>query len=592
MTNPPTTRRRQTTRKSLRQSLKELLQRRRRDAKVQPGPVGSGILRKGGSCLYLPEPSRVSLFPNFESTTQFDIDSYSVHIPDHFADEVATVREASFSSPFLSRTSLLPARSLSRFNLNQAWAEHGKSYRPTQLSTVPETLTEGASRQASLVSLGSLRPSKSTLRIRESNRSLRSDRFSRPEVSHSSEKPASQPRSGESRRDLRGLANSQYHVGDPPTPVSPARSARSTQSGQPSITSINHFGSFCVLDTHASGCPVTATSADLKYIFKVGELFFLNNQECTDASMDIVTGSDADGNEVTHLVLFSPLVSPSSGRSRFLLAALIDVTFFIKDAAAVPELDMISEESVLDEGVATPLYRQLSADQVYVSPKVVSYELSCGDLLGGCSVEDDDDYRTPTYSSNERGIIPGMAMYADIDYADTDMKRDPSSARFEDVWTDLAREELIRGRKRPLASVVSARSGHNSVYTSPSQSERSSTLSKVDHVLENFMSELQQLYSDFFLLAKSPLDAWFYEICNVSPSVYVSKDYVHGHLSHSSRDTITQLSELLAEEAAFDINVRWGDKGEVKQLYCIPLFGQRDLTWICMLVDVKLGTLW
>ena len=500
--------------------------------------------------------------------------------------------EASFSSPIAARTSLLPARSLSQCNLNQTWAEHSKSYRPTQLSTVPESLTEGASRQASLVSLGSLRPSKSTLRIRESNRSLRSDRFSQPEVSNSSEKPASQPRSGESWRDLRGLANSQHHVGDPPAPVSPARSARSTQSGQPSISSINHFGSFCVLDTHASGCPVTATSADLKYIFKVGELFFLNNQECTDASMDIVTGSDADGNEVTHLVLFSPLVSPSSGRSRFLLAALIDVTFFIKDAAAVPELDMISEESVLDEGVATPVYRQLPADRVYVPPKVVSYELSCEDLLGGCSVEDDHDYRTIAYSRNERGIIPGMGMYADIDYADTAMKRDPTLARFEDVWTDLAREEMIRGRKRPLASAASARSGHNSVYTSPSQSERSSTLSKVDHVLENFMSELQQLYSDFFLLAKSPLDAWFYEICNVSPSVYVSKDYVHGHLSHSSRDTITQLSELLAEEAAFDINVRWGDKGEVKQLYCIPLFGQRDLTWICMLVDVKLGTLW
>ena len=445
------------------------------------------------------------------------------------------------------------------------------------------------------MSLGSLRTSKSTLRIRESNRSLRSDRCSRPEVSCSSRKPASQPRSGGSRRDLRGFANSQHHHKDSPIPVSSARSvdcqSRSTKSGQPSITSIKHFGSFCVLDTHASGCPVTATSADLKYIFTVGELFFLNNQECTDASMDIVTGSDADGNEVTHLVLFSPLVSPSSGRSRFLLASLIDVTFFIQDAAAVPELDMISENSVFDEGIATPVYRQRSADPVYVPPKVGGYELSCEDLLGGCFVED-DDFRTTAYSSTERGNIPGMGMYADIDYTDTDMKRHPSLARFGDVWTDLAREEMIRGRKSPLPSAASARSGHNSVYTSPSQSDRSSGVSKVDHVLENFMSELQQLYSDFFLLAKSPLDAWFYEICNVSPSVYVSKDYVHGHLSHSSRNTITQLSELLAEDTAFDIEVRWGDKGEIKKLYCIPLFGQRDLTWICMLVDMKLGTLW
>jgi len=106
------------------------------------------------------------------------------------------------------------------------------------------------------------------------------------------------------------------------------------------------------------------------------------------------------------------------------------------------------------------------------------------------------------------------------------------------------------------------------------------------------MSELQQLYSDFFLLAKSPLDAGFYEICNVSPPVYVTKDYVHGHLSRSTRDTLTQLSELLGGNSAFDMHVRWGITGEVKQLYCIPLFGQRDLTWVCMLVDVKLGLLW
>lgn len=534
----------------------------------------------------------MSLFPNFESTTQFDIDSYSVHIPNHFGNEVDFNGEAICLSPLASRASLLPLRSLSHFNLNRTYVEDGGPFRPTQLSTVPEVFVEGASRQASLVSLHSLKPSKSTLRIRESNRSLASDNVSQSEPPRSLKTIASEPRSKESLKNLRSHANFQGHIDPLPGAMSPARSAgdepKRTSSDQPSIASIKHFDSFCVLDTHSSGCPVTATSEDLKYVFDVGEHFFLNNQECTDASIDIVTGYDADGNEVTHLVLFSPLISPSSGRSRFLLAALIDVTFFIKDAAAVPELDTISEESVLDEGIATPVYRHLPTVRIHdVFRKTSEYELSCEDLLGGCLVEDDIHWATGYSPINDRGNIPGMGMYAD-----TKVKDDPGFALFDDVWTDLAREEMMRGRNSPLQSTANTGSGHTTPHTSPSPSDPSSAVLRVDEVLDSFMSELQQLYSNFFLLAKSPLDADFYEICNVSPSVYVSKDYVHGHLSHSSRNTITRLGEWLGGETAFDMDVRWGITGDVKRLYCIPLFGQRDLTWICILVDVKLGMLW
>jgi hypothetical protein len=591
MTNP-TTRHRQTARKSLRQSLKELLQRGRHQAKDQAGLLGSGILRRGGSGIYLPEPSRVSLFPNFESTTQFDIDSYSVHIPNHFANEVDFIGEAICLSPQASRASLLPLRSLSHFNLNQTYAEHGRPFRPTQLSTVPEILMEESSRQASLASLHSLKPSKSKLRIRGSNRSLRSDNLSQSEAPRSSRTITSEPRSKESLKTLRSHASFQGHTDHLPSALPPARSAgdqsKRTSSDQPSIASIKHFDSFCVLDTNSSGCPVTATSENLKYVFDVGEQFFLNNQECTDASMDIVTGYDADGNEVTHLVLFSPLISPSSGRSRFLLAALIDVTFFIKDAAAVPQLDTISEESVLDEGIATPVYRHPPTVRIHdVVRKTSKYELSCEDLLGGCFVEDDNHWATEYSPIDERANSYDMGMYAD-----TEVKDDPGFASFDDVWTDLAREEMMRGRNSPLQSTASTRSGHTTPHTSPSLSDPSPAVLRVDKVLDSFMSQLQQLYSDFFLLAKSPLDAGFYEICNVSPSVYVSKDYIHGHLSQSSRNTITKLSELLGGDTAFDMDVRWGITSDIKRLYCIPLFGQRDLTWICILADANWGILW
>lgn len=534
----------------------------------------------------------MSLFPDFESNTQFDIDSYSVHIPDHFASEAESNSEARCLSPSASRASLLPKTSLSQLNLNQTYAEHGRFYRPTQLSTVPEALEDGPSRQASLVSLQSFGPSKSTLRLRDSRQSLQGDHvLSQSQVPCVPKSMNSQPRLRGSLKDVRSLAGFQAHVEKPQTPALSATTngsqPRSSTPARSPIASIKNFESFCVLDTYLPGHPVVATSEDLKYVSDVGEHFFLNNQECRDKEIDMIPGYDADGNDLTRLVFYSPLISPSTGRSRYLLAALVDVTDFMNDAVTVSELDMISEESVLDEGIATPVhaYQQDIRTRDVVS-RTSKYELSCEDLLGGCFI--DDSHRPMDYCGiNNRGNIPRIGMYAD-----TDLKHKPSVALLDDVWTELAREEGLRGRNSPFTSTASTRSGHCTPHSSPSLSDPTSTGSNEDDVVDSFMARLQQLYSDFFLLAISPLDDTHYEICNVSPSVYASKAYVDKHLSRSSRGTMARLCELLGEDTAFDIRVRWGIAGEAKQLYCIPLFGQRSLTWICMLVNVKLGALW
>jgi hypothetical protein len=585
----PTTRRRRTAQNSLRQRLRELLRPRHRNTSKQSRRVGSGILRRGDSGIYLPEPSRVSLFPDFESATQFDLDSYSAHIPNDFANEVELTGQSGSSYSSVYQPSLLPSRSLSHFNLNQSYHEHGRQFRPRQLSTVQEMLDEGPSRQASLVSLHNLRPTKSTLRIRNSRQSVRNDHIVLPStLSRSSKNSTSQLRSKANLKDIRSVAS--FHDNEPPStvlsvPISSGQ-PRKTPSDQVSIASIKHFQSFCVVDAQVDGNPVVATSQDLKYIFDVGDHFYLNNQECKDGAIDIVTAYDPDGNETTHLVLVSPLVATSSGRSRFLLAALVDVTSFMNDAATIPELDTISEESIHDDGVATPvhIYQPPLGMQDAVS-KTIDYELSCEDLLGGCYIEDN---HRPMGSPwiNDRGNIPGMGMYAD-----TDLKRKLSAASLDDVWTELAREESLRGRNSPLTGTASSRSDHSTQHTSPS-SDPSSAVSNVDDMVERLMTELQQLYSDFFLLANSPFDDSGYEIYNVSPSVYASKDYVHKHLSGCSRRTRERLVELLGEDTAFDLHVKWGIAGDDKQLYCIPLFGRRDPTWICMLVDVKLEALW
>ncbi len=106
------------------------------------------------------------------------------------------------------------------------------------------------------------------------------------------------------------------------------------------------------------------------------------------------------------------------------------------------------------------------------------------------------------------------------------------------------------------------------------------------------MSELQELYSDFFLLGKSPLDDTYFEICNVSPTLFAAKDYIHGHLSHTGQAGIIELSTRLAQGVPFDMHVKWGSQGLDKRLYCSPLYGHNSRTWICFLVDNQMPALW
>ena len=306
-----------------------------------------------------------------------------------------------------------------------------------------------------------------------------------------------------------------------------------------------------------SGCPVTATSSELSYIFQIGEEFFLNNQEAKGASMDIVSGTDAAGNSVTHLVLFSPLVAPSSGRSRFMIACLVDVTEFIHETATLPELDTISEEGSivsLAGAVATPA---LQSSPAWTT---LNHELSVDDLLGGCCISDNNPSRTVKDSVQD------------------------------DIWLDLAFSE---GKSMTTNRRSNSRGGQ-SMHAPPTASSRSSrsSVSSVDDVLDAFVTSLQNLYSEFFLLGKSPLDDNCYEVCNVSPKVYEAKEYVDGHLSRTPRLTIERLSANLTLDSPFNMSVNWGTRGEPKQLYCSPLYGQRSVTWVCFLVEPEIPLLW
>ena len=544
-------------RKTLRQSLTDLF--RLRIGRTSPrasAVVGSGILRKASpvSAYQLPQFSAVSLFPDF-GASDFDIRQYAArnrareHLP------VSTSNRQPRSKP-----SLLPATSLSQFDLRQAYVTQGEVLpREVVYETVTDGYLSGISRQASLASLSysTLHRSTSTLRIRGSKPDLRS----------TTQSPQPTLREASSRRTLRKQGSSISQAAEQRS-VRTSGQLSSSSTDRSSMTStsarrrprsslglVDHFRSFCVLDTAQKGCPVTATSSDLRYIFDVGEPFFLNNQEIEGISMDIVSGVDTAGNAITHLVLFSPLVAPSSGRSRFILASLVDVTPFIYDTATLPELDTISEESSVasfTEVVATPSLKSSPAW------KPLSHELSVDDLLGGCSISDGVD--------NQR-----------------------TEAAQDDVWLDLAYNESKNKtpvRKRP--------NSRQSIRGSPrpSSTTSQSSTSSVDDALDTFVSSLQTLYSDFFLLGKSALDESVLEICNCSAKIYEAKEYIDGHLSQSPRETLERLSACLTREAAFTLSINWGTNGEPKQLYCAPLYGQNSLTWICFLVDVQTEMLW
>lgn len=416
---------------------------------------------------------------------------------------------------------------------------------------VPSVYRYGTSLQASLATLQSSLRSASTLRLQRSPRDLptilESPPVSKPKriISIGSAPPlpviVPEHASVQERRNVSSEypvvtadpAPAATHLFQPPRPVLQNSRDAELDAG---LSSINHFSSFCVLDASSPSCPVTATSQDLRLVFDIGEDFCLDTVGIDGASMDTVTGQDADGNVVIHLVIYSRLINPSSGRSRFILASLLDITSFITGTASVPDLETISEESFAEEEINTPprLHAHCSS----------RYELPPSSLAG---------------QENVVGYAP----------------RTPLRSKESDIWLDIASEETRRTRS--IRSTPSTPRSRSSATTSSAKS--------IDDILDQFLASLQELYSEFFLLGKSPLDEDTYEICNVSSKMYDSREYIEGHLTRTSASDRAHLERRLTQGEPFHVRVRWGIVGELKLLYCIPLFGRSNVTWVCFLVE-------
>ena len=563
-------------RSTLRHILKEVLR-----CRAWPASASEAVRRVSLAPPRLPQLSQVSLFPDFESD-RFGIDRYSVSSVGTAVSLYSHLNSACSES----RSSLLPATRLSQVNPSDRYANNAAlARREVRYECLPETLMEGASQHASILSPKfepSLRSRSSTLKIRRSMQFASSEGQSTlargaslpPMLNLRKARGSEEVRRNSSTTSFASRSASQIDTGILDTLTPKYNSDHSSRSNA-FIHSVKHFVSFCVLDTSVSGCPVTATSDDLRYLFQIGEHFMLNIQECEGTSIDIVIGFSPDGDEVIHLVLFSPLLSPSTGKSRFVLAALIEVTHFAHEVSQLPELDSVAEESYSGEEIATPV-----ATPPQSTWSTRSCELRPDDLLGGCSV---------TAKPKQIPVTEVSSISQSHQSRPTAFNREP-----EDVWLALAREEQVeRDRQRRAGSMTENSPGYDAQQSLRSDSTGSSSSSTaVDKVLDEFMSSLQEIYSDSFLLARSPLDDKFYEICNVSPAVYASGEYVTGHLTHTASDVIEGMGERLGAGSPFRAIVRWGSQGVEKRLYCVPLFGQSSLTWICVLVDFHMPVLW
>ncbi|KAK2762252.1 hypothetical protein FQN54_001262 [Arachnomyces sp. PD_36] len=147
-----------------------------------------------------------------------------------------------------------------------------------------------------------------------------------------------------------------------------------------------------------------------------------------------------------------------------------------------------------------------------------------------------------------------------------------------------AKNSIARRERRAL------RLKHYLTKNTENPSVRSDDL--VDRTITRFTETLLEFYTDYFMLARCPDDEEYYEMTHVSGNIHRKREYLDGHLTHSSREVFRQVRKALGKDERFTIRVRWGEQPVEKRLYCVPLIDPKAQGWICLLVDPGVPLLW
>ena len=528
------------------------------------------VIRKDVNRLsYLPRISTVSLFPDFEHS---DIDYDNV---EHQVSALPPTLHRSKITPD-AQSVPLPAKSLSHFNLRQVYSDQSVLPLVTNSnkgSVKAHKLLEDVATGTIVSHKPVVVPKRTCSGTRSLQPTISSGSLAGSSVSNSS---PSMIRRSKRSGDLRKSADAQSFATDTTLTSVPEHSLSSAAdiNQKDSFQMVRHFASFCVIDILAHGCPVNAVSEDLRYVYDIRERFVLNAQECSELSMDVSIGRDPDGNEVTYVLLFSPLMSPITSESCFVLVSAIDVSGYVRYAASLDQRSEAKGPSISPtsfRGRTKSGRHLISRRRIYPGHDQLEDDLP----QGGFTQDDAEGRLTSTYELSQTSYTR------------------QSKTDSEDIWTVIAREEgIICKPSASSKAPIKGASDQVSVRTPKQPMSSTSSKSSVDYadeeVLETFIESLQMLYSQYFLLSCMP----FYEICYISPAVYASGDYEMGHLSYTTLNLMNNLGSHLAAGRRFQTTIRWGNKNVKKKLYCVPLIGPEPAPWICILVDKETPVHW
>lgn len=298
------------------------------------------------------------------------------------------------------------------------------------------------------------------------------------------------------------------------------------------IYSLEHFPFFCLLDPKSPENPISCASQfpwPSTQLREKLDQFYLKALGQGGKVCEIIADTSSEGDEKSYLVLFDKFLTVVKGSRDYSLACVVDVTSFVN--AAVPG-ERKHELQAVNEAT-----------------------------LGN------DDLK-----SSKRPLVP-------------------VHASFNDKLTKTLQNDGDARRKLSVAR-LERRSRRLKHYLVKNAQEDYAPGDLVGRTVDEFTKRILEFYTDYFMLARSSSDDEYYQMTHVSDSIHRKKEYIDGHLTHSSHEVFMQVKKALGRDERFTIRVQWGHSPAEKRLYCVPLIDPGTQGWVCLLVDSNAPLLW
>lgn len=327
---------------------------------------------------------------------------------------------------------------------------------------------------------------------------------------------------------------------------------------------LNYFAPFIVFNTTLSDFPVVAASSDIREAIDVERSLLSSLQDCAlkGRSKALFRGQTFQGYEIIYLAQFSPMRLPDTGRTHSMLVTFTDVSEFV---------------SLLWQQEAETLDREGEGLWVAIANDVRP------------------EARTGRRDSHSDHYDLWFATASEL--IDSKRSGENEASDSEDVWMSVARDEMSEGR-----------ADTSTTRTSPEPSSWHRSFSKLKPQAHGLLSSLRQISAmvtprarshpffnaflrrfekqdvDVIILRRSIVDERYHEILAVSTSVYESGLGMSDILRPTLQKAMRNLAENLQQGRQFQAIVRWGTGQVKKHMYCVPMYYEGRLFWVCRVV--------